>query len=92
MSKTKQLLEDLQDRMAQEMEADMNAQVLRAIMLGYDYPYYCDIHVIDILGSISDWAEETIGARGATWEYADGTYYFKQQRDLDFFILRWLQK
>lgn len=79
----------MQRKVAKEIDNDINAQVLRAIMLEYEYPYKCDIYA---RSGISDWAQETIGTQSVDWDYANGTYYFKQQKHLDFFILKWLAK
>ena len=80
--------DEIKMKIAEEISNDINAQVLRAIMLEYQYPYR--YHDIDETVEISEWAEQIIGSRTVNWDYAHGTYYFKKQTDLEFFMLKWL--
>ena len=83
----KKLQDEVIDTIAKNMADDINEQVITAITMEYIYPYKCDM---DGRNDIADWIAECIGWRGVDWDYRYGTYYFKNKKDLEFFMLRWL--
>lgn len=82
-------LQDLKQAVAKNMADEINREVLRAILMEQIYPYGCRMYATE---AISDWVEQTVGPQTVNWDYADGTYYFKQQQDLEFFVLKWIDK
>jgi len=42
-------------------------------------------------GHLYAWCSETFGVRGIRWTAREGKYWFRDERDLTWFMLRWSQ-
>lgn len=81
--------EDIAYRVAKQISDQVDKDVLWDIYYKDCFPYTILDMGSDLIIDRDQWLRSNIGKKGDQWDYHRGTFYFKHQTDLVWFILKW---
>lgn len=73
---------------AAEIAADIDREIIMSILFPYSCPHYRRGYSEEFQPHV-DWLSENIGKYTEDWAYSTTSYYFKTEKDMLLFTMRW---